>query len=101
MSLVHSPMITRSQASSRAMIGREQQSTPLRTSDSEEVPVRDTLQEALEQIRELREERTQQQAQFMTMLQQRDEELHRLRERLSVQGQRENQLSLIRCRDSE
>ncbi|XP_029178454.1 uncharacterized protein LOC114946194 [Nylanderia fulva] len=83
MSLVHSPKITRSQALSRAMIDGEQQSTPLRTTNSEETSDwTDALQEALEQIRELREERSQQQAQFVTMLQQRDEELRRLQERL-------------------
>ena len=83
MSLVHSPRKTRSQASSRMMFDQEQQMTPSQAANSEEAPERaDVLREAFEQIRELREERTSQQAQFLSMLQQRDEELRCLRERL-------------------
>ena len=83
MSLVHSPRKTRSQASSRMMFDQEQQMTPSQAANSEEAPERaHILREAFKQIRELRVERTSQQAQFLSMLQQRDEELRCLRERL-------------------
>lgn len=77
MSTIHSPRITRSQAPPRATISRE---SPEQAS---------IVQAALEEIRQLHEERLQQQTQFETLLQQRDEQLRRLEERFSL---RENQL---------
>lgn len=61
------------------------------------------MQAALDEIRELREERLQQQARFETMLQQRDEELRRFEERFFEREREnraaENQLSPLQHRD--
>lgn len=86
MATTHTPRTTRSQA-------------PLQTASSGETSAEAvTLQAALREIQQLREERLQQQAQFETMLLQRDEELRRLEERIQT---RENQLSPCHSRNVE
>lgn len=87
--MMHSPRITRSQA-------------PSRTNETEEPPERrpteaEVLRTALDEIRQLREERLQQQLHFEAEIQQRDEELRRLQQRISTR-ETENQLSLSSAR---
>jgi len=57
------------------------------------------LQAAMEEIKQLRQERLQQQTHFEAMLQQRDEELRRLEERFFERERPENQLSPLQHRD--
>ena len=90
MAIQHSPRVTRSLATSRVTAieePMEQTSTP-----------RDLLLAAMEEIRQLREERDQQQSRFEKELQQRDEELRRLERRITTQGL--NQLSLSENRET-
>ena len=98
MSLVHSPRITRSQAPLRATTNEEAPEHPTAPQNTTEI-----LQAALDEIRELREERFQQQARFEAMLQQRDEELRRFEDRFFEREREnrtaENQLSPPQRRD--
>jgi len=80
MTTQHSPRVTRSQA-------------PLRTSPNGEFPSgEDVLQAALQELRLMRAEREREHAQFEVLLQQRDEELRRLEQRIATR--KDEQLSL-------